>query len=449
MLTTAILIVDNDATYLRDLRAILQPRYQVFVARSAREALDILERRQFEVTLLTDGTPGISGLSLLKRVSARLPHCRNILQSELLDADAAIQALNSGLVWKYLRKPIDAMSLQEMLDEIGKNETGNSTEELNCNWQSPGKEEPLESPSIADSANWLASWNKFPAPVFITGRVTQRFLDCNQATVETYGYAPELLKKMRLNNLWPPQTSSQDGLLDKRQNARVVTTQHVNKWGHSLDVELCSIPIKYQGEEANLTVVRDISEQKAIEKQLNILNEELSANKQQLSAAMQQLVASNAQLIANDKALRQSEEAFRLISENTTDLIAVLDRKGYFVYASPSFLTVLGFPPETLLRTWFFVLIEEKERPVAITAFQEAVDRLANSTLEHRVRHRNGDRRLIEVSNRVIQNSDGKACKLMVIARDITKERQRELELITVRRAVEANKLDKKIVNSA
>src|SRR5947209_3469715 len=44
------------------------------------------------------------------------------------------------------------------------------------------------------------------------------------------------------------------------------------------------------------------------------------------------------------EALRESEEFFRLISENVTDLIAVLDPGGRRIYNSPSYKTLLGDP---------------------------------------------------------------------------------------------------------
>src|SRR6185436_19529373 len=44
-------------------------------------------------------------------------------------------------------------------------------------------------------------------------------------------------------------------------------------------------------------------------------------------------------------ALRRSEEQYRLITENTRDLIVLLDLQFRFLYASPSFESVLGRPP--------------------------------------------------------------------------------------------------------
>src|SRR6266568_4081716 len=45
-----------------------------------------------------------------------------------------------------------------------------------------------------------------------------------------------------------------------------------------------------------------------------------------------------------EEALREREEFFRLISENVTDLIAVIDHGGRWVYNSPSYKNILGDP---------------------------------------------------------------------------------------------------------
>ena len=66
----------------------------------------------------------------------------------------------------------------------------------------------------------------------------------------------------------------------------------------------------------------------------------------------QQLVAANAELRREieerrraEASLQESEERFRVLAENARDLICLLDARGRCVYASPSFTTILGYPP--------------------------------------------------------------------------------------------------------
>src|SRR5258708_5310569 len=53
--------------------------------------------------------------------------------------------------------------------------------------------------------------------------------------------------------------------------------------------------------------------------------------------------------IASETAFRRSEALYRLIAENTSDLVALLDLEFRCIYASPSHLPVLGYAPEELL----------------------------------------------------------------------------------------------------
>src|SRR5204863_8387843 len=89
---------------------------------------------------------------------------------------------------------------------------------------------------------------------------------------------------------------------------------------------------------------------------------------------------------AADQALKQREAQYRLITENTRDLICLLDAQNKFLYASPSFELVLGYPPEQLLDTDYFQLIHPDDAPRARTALEQARRQRRQRTAE--LRHR-------------------------------------------------------------
>jgi PAS domain S-box-containing protein len=63
------------------------------------------------------------------------------------------------------------------------------------------------------------------------------------------------------------------------------------------------------------------------------------------------------------QALRESEERFRLIAEHARDLVALLDVDGRFRYLSPSWESILGFPPAELLGTIASNLVHTDDWP--------------------------------------------------------------------------------------
>jgi len=93
---------------------------------------------------------------------------------------------------------------------------------------------------------------------------------------------------------------------------------------------------------------------------------------------------------ATEAALRRSEEQYRLITENTRDLICLLDLDGNFLYATPSFELVLGIPSGNLLTSPCATLIH----PDDARAFKETMDEALffheSRTAELRFRHGQG-----------------------------------------------------------
>jgi len=57
------------------------------------------------------------------------------------------------------------------------------------------------------------------------------------------------------------------------------------------------------------------------------------------------------------RALQESEERYKLIVENSTDIIFTLDTTGRFIYISPSIKNVLGYQPNDLIGVPFNSLV--------------------------------------------------------------------------------------------
>jgi response regulator RpfG family c-di-GMP phosphodiesterase len=100
-----IMIVDDEPANLRTLERLFRPDYQVVTAPSGAEALALLEQHDIALLLSDQRMPAMTGVELMIKTVAIRPHMVKILLTGYTDVGALIDALNSGLVYRYLTKP--------------------------------------------------------------------------------------------------------------------------------------------------------------------------------------------------------------------------------------------------------------------------------------------------------------------------------------------------------
>jgi PAS domain S-box-containing protein len=122
-------------------------------------------------------------------------------------------------------------------------------------------------------------------------------------------------------------------------------------------------------------------------------------------------------------ALQQSEEFFRLISENVTDLIAVIDRDGRRVYNSRSYRSTFGEGGQ-LDGTDSFSEIHPEDKETIQHLFRETLTTGIGRRAEYRIQLADGSVRHIESQGSVIRDQQGEPSKVVVVSRDITERRQ-------------------------
>jgi two-component system probable response regulator PhcQ len=110
----AILYVDDEEKSLKAFERAFGDDYRVFTATNAIDGFRLLEKHADEIgLLLTDQRmPGEKGVWLLERSRQLRPRILRILVTAYSDFDAAISAVNSGAVYKYLSKPWDPQQLE-------------------------------------------------------------------------------------------------------------------------------------------------------------------------------------------------------------------------------------------------------------------------------------------------------------------------------------------------
>ena len=102
-----ILIVDDEKNYLRVLSAVLEEEgYEVLTALSGREALEIQETSDLDLTLTDMKMPGMDGIKLLEHIKAKDPDLPVIMMTAHGTIDKAVEAMQKG-AYSYVLKPFD------------------------------------------------------------------------------------------------------------------------------------------------------------------------------------------------------------------------------------------------------------------------------------------------------------------------------------------------------
>ena len=113
----AILYVDDEEKSLKYFVRAFEDQFRIFTATNAQNGLKLLEEHKNEIGLLmTDQRmPGEKGVWLLEKARQLRPRIIRILATAYADMEAAIAAVNTGAIYKYVNKPWDPPQLENTL----------------------------------------------------------------------------------------------------------------------------------------------------------------------------------------------------------------------------------------------------------------------------------------------------------------------------------------------
>ncbi|HEX2226558.1 MAG TPA: response regulator [Candidatus Binatia bacterium] len=113
----AVLYVDDEEMSLKYFTRAFKHQFRIFTAANAKEAYQLLEEHRDKVGLImTDQRmPGEQGVQFLGRARQLHPHAIRILTTAYSDLEVAIEAVNSGAIYKYITKPWEVPDLEVTL----------------------------------------------------------------------------------------------------------------------------------------------------------------------------------------------------------------------------------------------------------------------------------------------------------------------------------------------
>ena len=113
----AILYVDDEEKSLKYFTRAFDEHFRIYTAANAADGFRLLEQHKDEIgVLMTDQRmPGEKGVQLLEKARQLRPKIIRILATAYSDIEAAVDAVNSGAIYKYVNKPWDVPQLEMTL----------------------------------------------------------------------------------------------------------------------------------------------------------------------------------------------------------------------------------------------------------------------------------------------------------------------------------------------
>ncbi|OYU96225.1 MAG: two-component system response regulator [Bacteroidetes bacterium B1(2017)] len=113
-----VLYVDDEENNLMSFKACFRIKYDVFIAISAKVALEILEKNEDIQVVITDQRmPEITGVEFLKMMLDQHPKPMRIMLTGFANFADTVDAVNLGKIFSYLNKPWEEKILDETIQK--------------------------------------------------------------------------------------------------------------------------------------------------------------------------------------------------------------------------------------------------------------------------------------------------------------------------------------------
>jgi len=167
-----------------------------------------------------------------------------------------------------------------------------------------------------------------PYPMWVLDKHSLDFLKVNEAAVKLYGYSTEEFLNMSVRDLWVAELKEkiENTWKDNYHGKFNTTVKHLKKDGSIIHVEILSNPIDFDGREARVTQIKDITGQ-----------------------------------LEAEQALIFSEKRFKALVQEASDLIMIFDFQGNMSYVSPSCNQMIGILDSEMVQQNFFYYIHEDD----------------------------------------------------------------------------------------
>ena len=110
-----LLFVDDEERVLNSMRIMFRRASELHLAKSGKEALEIIRKNDIDVIIADHKMPQMTGVELLTQVKDLSPRTVRILLTGYAELDAVEGSINEGEVFRFLTKPCPADRLKETI----------------------------------------------------------------------------------------------------------------------------------------------------------------------------------------------------------------------------------------------------------------------------------------------------------------------------------------------
>ncbi|MBM4123993.1 MAG: PAS domain S-box protein [Nitrospira sp.] len=242
---------------------------------------------------------------------------------------------------------------------------------------------------------------------------TGRIVAVNRREEQVFGYAEgDVLGRPFLELVPPAYHRKTEELIGKIVGGeRQVPTQEIeasHRSGQAVPVEMDLIRIDDGTAVSVMVQLRDVTERKRMEQQLQHYSEELEAK-----------------VRARTREIEETKNYLENLLENANDVIYTLDTEQRFTYVN-SKVSVWGYSKEDLIGRPYLSLLSKRHRGRRL---KSTLDIGAKQVYEVEVVNRTGDVRVAMVSVSPLQDAEERVLGVLGIARDITDTKKLEQQI--------------------
>ncbi|MBI5381026.1 MAG: PAS domain S-box protein [Opitutae bacterium] len=236
---------------------------------------------------------------------------------------------------------------------------------------------------IASERQFTTIFNNSPVAIIVTSLEDGTIFDVNPAALALFGYTrAEALGHRTIDFGAYTDLSERRRLIRQALAGGLGSTIECRvrtKAGNFLSVLIAFSLIEYNGETRLLAMMQDISARQIAE-----------------------------------TTLRDSEERFRLLVENSNDLVCEVDVQGTYLYVSPNHERITGYTVSEKIGHSVFESIHPDDMPSVMHQF-----RTRDAKFRYRHRHKNGSWLWFESSGRAYRTSSGQE-RGVIVTRDVS-----------------------------